>query len=423
MKIGHWGAFPLFVSLLFSGCVTQNPSTAHQAIPPYPESSRVSEKILREYPPSRYLYGIGQADSEQAAIELARADLAKKIRVRVTAAASDHVRAQGEQTDQLLGRLVTTQANELMNGTQVVDLIRDTKSGVTQAVVIVPKVETDPLNLPGEGTNASNSSLVTSLQSADPIWVTAESSVPFGADTTLGEAAARSRYKARRQAVERAVGTFVKGQTIVYNTTVTADMVRSIVRGIIIEEEILEEGVRTLGQHTDSVALFYVTKLRAKVQPVPYEQPDGLRLNVELNRTVFHEGDNVQIAIVPSQDAYVYILNVGQDDSVTMVFPNKVAHDNFLSAQREFVFPDDMQRKMGIRLRTALPPGEGKSIEKVKVLATSKRLGFSKEQQTTGSFFKNTDKDQFLVTDLMKRLALLEDTVWTETTIPYEIRR
>jgi hypothetical protein len=106
-----------------------------------------------------------------------------------------------------------------------------------------------------------------------------------------------------------------------------------------------------------------------------------------------------------------------------MVFPNKFADNNFLVAQREFIFPDDVQREMGIRLRTALPPGEGKSIENIKVLATSKRLQNWKDQQIPGIFFEPPGQAPLSVTDLMKWLTLLEDTVWAETTIPYEVRR
>ena len=41
----------------------------------------------------------------------------------------------------------------------------------------------------------------------------------------------------------------------------------------------------------------------------------------------------------------------------------------------------------------------------------------------SGSFSEKTDGVPFSVKDLMKQLAQLEDTLWTETTIPYEIRR
>ena len=412
------GLHIVFVFIISSGCAT-NPlapqSDPKQTIQPFSDSLQVSPEILRKYPQDQYLFGFGQADSEQAAIELARADLAKKIRVRVTALARDLVREQGEQTDQVFSRTVTTESNEMMSQTRIADLYHNPDSGFVHAVVVLPKIESDD---PAQAHNDS-----TETHSTDPIWVTAEGIVPFGPDTTLAEAGARSRENARHQAVEKAVGVFVKGRTLVYNTTVAENFVTSMVRGIIIEEHILDEGIRSTGKRPASVALHYGTTLRAKVKPVPVKHSEDFKVDVVLNRTVFQEKDEVQVTVIPSQDAYVYILNVGQDDSVTLLFPNKFAQDNFLTAQSEFVFPDEPQRKMGIRLRVALPPGEGKSIEKVKVVASTKQVDLLNHKQRGNTFVTVAEHDQFNVTDLMKQLALAEDTTWTDTTIPYEIRR
>jgi hypothetical protein len=300
MKLGPRLALSLFGGFFLLGCSNKNPAESHGVIQAHSESPQVSEKVLQKYPPSLFLYGVGRGDSEQAAIELARADVAKKIRVRVTAAASDVERGRGEQSETLVGRLVATHTDEVMNDIQIVELRRDLKTGLTQAVVIASPAETDGLKPADEITNAPYHSLKPTSTLADSVWVAGEGRVPFGPDTTLAEAGARSRDRARRRALERAVGTFVKGQTVVYNSTVAVDTVHSTVRGIIIEEEILEEGVRNLDKDPDSGALFYMTRLRAKVKPIPNEPQDGLRLEVELNRTVFHEGDEVQIAIVPS---------------------------------------------------------------------------------------------------------------------------
>ena len=412
------GIHIVFVFIISSGCAT-NPlasqSDPEQTIQPFSDSLQVSPEILRKYPQDQYLFGFGQADSEQAAIELARADVAKKIRVRVTALARDSVREQGEQTDQILSRTVITQTNEMMSHTSIADLYHHPESGFVHAVVVLPTIATD------DQAQAHNSS--TDTPSTDPIWVTAEGIVRFGPETTLAEAGARSREKARHQAVEKAVGVFVNGRTLVYNTTVAENVVTSAVRGIIIEEQILDEGIRSTGQYSESVALLYSTKLRAKVKPVSLAYAKDLNVEVSLNRTVFQEGDEVQVTITPSHDTYVYILNVGQDDNVTLLFPNKFAQDNFLTAQSELVFPDEPQRKMGIRLRVALPPGEGKSIEKVKVVVSEKQVDLLNTTRRNNTFVTDTEPDQFKVTDLMKQLALAEETTWTDTTIPYEIRR
>ena len=140
------GIHLFFVFIISSGCATNSldpQSDPKQTIHPFSDSYQVSPDILRKYPQEQYLLGFGQAESEQAAIELARADVAKKIRVQVTALARDSVREQGEQTDQVLSRTVTTQANEMMSQTTIADLYHNPDSGFVHAVVVWPKRKTD----------------------------------------------------------------------------------------------------------------------------------------------------------------------------------------------------------------------------------------------------------------------------------------
>ena len=377
----------VFVFIISSGCAQNSltpQSDLKQTTHPFSDSRQVSPDILRKYPQEQYVLGFGQAESEQAAIELARADVAKKIRVQVTALARDRVREQGEQIEQVLSRTVTTQANEMMSQTSIADLYHHPDSGFVHAVVAWP------IRKPDDPTHAYHDP--SDHLSADPIWVTAEGVVPLGPDMTLAEAGARSRETARQQAVEKAVGVFINGRTLVYNTKVAENVVTSKVRGIIIEEQILDEGIRSTATDSESVPLLYSTKLRAKVKPVSLKYAKDLSIDVTLNRTVYQEGDDVEVTITPSQDTYVYIFNVGQDDSVTLLFPNNFSQDNFLSAQNEFVFPDESQRQLGIRLRVELPQGKSKSIEKVKVVAT----------ETQVDLLNNTKKDHTLETEARK---------------------
>ena len=99
----------------------------------------------------------------------------------------------------------------------------------------------------------------------------AEAVVQLADDMTMQEARSRSRDEARRKAIEKAVGIFVKGKTVVYNYVLAEDLVQSIVRGIITDEQILEEGVREVGQQSNERATLYATKLKARVRPVQAE--------------------------------------------------------------------------------------------------------------------------------------------------------
>ena len=152
-------------------------------------------------------------------------------------------------------------------------------------------------------------------------WVIAEAVVQLADDMTVQEARSRSRNEARRKAIEKAVGIFVKGTTVVYNYVLAEDLVQSIVHGLVTDEQILEEGVREVGQQSHERATLYVTKLKARVRPVQAERKAEFSLKVMLNQTVFREGEDVEIRVSSDHDVYVHLFNIGQDDSLQCYSP------------------------------------------------------------------------------------------------------
>jgi hypothetical protein len=277
-----------------------------------------------------------------------------------------------------------------------------------------------------ESAKAQKEVLSAPPESSEPkegIWVQAEGIVPLAEDTTVAEAKARSRDEARRKAIEKAVGTFVKSQTIVYNAQVAEDLVHSLVRGIVVEEQILEEGVRQLGQETGATALLYATKLKAKVKPVRAERKGDFRVKAVLNKSVFQEGEEMQITAAATKAAHFHIFNIGQDDTVTVLLPNRFTSSNAVQAQQELIFPDESQRTMGIRLRVFPPQGERKAMEKIKVIATTKQIDLMKGKVREGVYQVYAGKDAALVTELLKELSLLDEAEWAEMTVPYEVRK
>ena len=125
----------------------------------------------------------------------------------------------------------------------------------------------------------------------------------------------------------------------------------------------------------------------------------------------------------PSRDAHLYIFNITQDDAVTVLFPNRFAEDSFVGAQNELVFPNEAQRTMGLRLRVFPPQTGKKAVERIKLIATTKKIDLGNGRFQEGVFQVYPAKETGLVTDLLKELARLEESEWTEATIPYEVRR
>lgn len=253
------------------------------------------------------------------------------------------------------------------------------------------------------------------------IWVIVEGSVPFGDETTYGDAKVRSRENARRAAIQQAVGTFVQSKSVVYNFQLAEDLIRTSLRGLIVEELILQEGVQSVGLAGKSVGLMYVTKIKAKVRPVPMERKGTITVNVKLNKTLFVDGEEMAIHVTANQDVFLHIFNVGQDDSVTVLFPNKYATDNHIAANADLVFPDDSQKAKGIRLRVFVPQTSRRGLDRIKVIAAAKKIDLVKGKFPEGAFREYPGKDSSLITDLLKELAVLDESEWAEATVAYEV--
>lgn len=268
----------------------------------------------------------------------------------------------------------------------------------------------------------SHSSLSDDAHS-EGVWVTVEGVVLFTDEYTISEVKARSRIEARRSAVEKAVGHFVRGSTVVYNYVLAEDLVQTVARGLVVEEQILEEGVRESVHESGTKALFYVTKLKAKVKRVHAEHKEHFKVQGVLNKTVFHSKDEMQVRVTSSRDAYLYIFNIGQDNSVTVLYPNRFAQDGSISAGKELVFPDDKLRSLGIVLRVVPPPGSTKATERIKLIAVTHKTDFIKDRFKESIFQVYDGKDTGLITDLLKALSALDDSEWAESTIAYEVNR
>ena len=391
--------------------------------PGSPESGNdFLSETRQQYPSDLYLTGSGEGTSEKAATELARADLLKKIRAEVRVTWTDLILERSGRSEQEVSRLVETRVMELVKGIEIVNQWRDSRTGEAYCVVALPKTEVARILQNSQGqSEVARESPESSPVLSDGIWVTAEGTVFFGDDSTIAEARTRSRDEARRKAIEQAIGVFVRASTVVYNFGLAEDLVHSIVRGVVIEEQILSEGLREVDIGRGQKALIHDTTLRALIRPVRAERRTNFAIKGNLNKSIFFANEEMVITVAASEAAYIHIFNVEQDNAVTVLFPNKFRRDNFFNARNELIFPDDELREMGVRLRVIPPPGATKALEKIKLIATKRNLALPQGKFNDASFQTYQGHDTGLVTDLMKELTKLEDTEWAEMTVSYEV--
>ncbi len=384
--------------------------------------------LRRAYPADRYLLGLGVGDSDSVAVELARADLAKQLRTEVRIRWTDLLKETGGRSEQELSRLIETRVAEWVQGLDVVERGLDSRTGQAYALAVLPKPAHGPVRAPTPPPASAGETPRPGEQPApteEVLWVTAQGMVTLGDQMTVAEARSRAREEARREAIAQAVGTWVTGQRVIYNAQVADDLVRSVVRGMIVEEQVAEEGVRQVGEGTAPV-LQYVTTLRAKVKPVHVERRGDFTLQAELDRTVYRDGDEMTIRVVTSRDAYLHIFNVEEDETVTVLVPNRFVEAMPVKAHQPSIFPDDRLRSLGVRLRVSPPPGATQSRERIKVVATTSPLNLARKPTPDGTlqtFQIHAGRERALVTDLLRALAQLSEEHWTETTLAFEVRK
>lgn len=269
-------------------------------------------------------------------------------------------------------------------------------------------------------------SLVLSDQTAfsqDSEWVTVNGSAPIE-NVTKNEARKMAIAIARREAVEKVVGVDILSETMVINYNVSGDVIRTIPHGKVVGQEIIKEEIELIPARDKGEApyLAYKVTMRANVIKEKGQIDVFFRLQAELNRTVFKEGDLMEIRVTPSRDCYLSIFNILEDETAIILFPNRFKQNNFVKANTSFAFPDDMDRKRGITLEAFLGDGKEKEDEIIHVLALKEPLQFDTAKFKEG-IYGIYDGRSAMVNDLVKNIVGIPLSYRAEAFIQYRITK
>jgi len=255
-----------------------------------------------------------------------------------------------------------------------------------------------------------------SFSAEQPLWIEAAGEAVLGDIDTPNEVKERARRDAQKNALEMAVGVFMKSHTLVSNSQLAEDLVYAAVRGRVEKSEILQEGWDPKDRS------LYRVKLKALIQPVYPEKGEGLSVKVYLSKTNIKAGEDVRIFYEPNRDCYIYIFSVASDGSVTLLLPNSTNTENLAKSGTVHVFPPEGG---SLRLTASFLPGyaEDYAEERIKLIATRKKenlipLGFQE-----GMFKVYDSKSTGMISDLVRRLSHLEPADWTEATVIYNMTR
>jgi len=259
--------------------------------------------------------------------------------------------------------------------------------------------------------------------SQDSEWVTVNGIAPIE-NVTKNEARKMAIANARREAVEKVVGVDILSETMVINYHVSGDVIRTIPHGKVIGQKIIKEEIELIPAKDKGEApyLAYKVTMRANVIKEKGQIDVFFRLEAELNRTVFKEGDLIEIRVTPSRDCYLSIFNILEDETAIILFPNRFKQNNFVKANTSFAFPDDMDRKRGITLEAFLGEGKEKVDEIIHILALKEPLHFNTAKFKEG-IFGIYDGRSAMVNDLVKNIVGIPLSHRAEKFIQYRITK
>jgi len=258
----------------------------------------------------------------------------------------------------------------------------------------------------------------TALAQSDIQIIEKEGEAVLGDDMTPAQAKALALNNARRSAIEQASGVIVHGSSVVYNFQLVSDLVASATRGVIIKEEILADDIKKEGKQ-----IVYYTKIKAHVKTLENRERSSLKiLKADVNRygsnpasatIVFQDNDEIQIRAKANSDAYIHVFNISQDGWVTKLYPNEYFKAEITSPETEFIFPNEKQRDLGLKLKVRTPKNLSRAIETMLIVATKEKTDFLSDKKA----------GEVTITDLMRELSEIDASLWTEKIAGYEVRK
>ncbi len=252
------------------------------------------------------------------------------------------------------------------------------------------------------------------------VWVESEGSFNLGDETTMDLAQRASLEAARRAAIEKVVGMNVTGSTLVRNAQLVDDLVHVVSKGMIVEEQVLERGLQAQGSAGSHAT--YRTKIRAQVVRLsPGKRGANYSVQCRLNRTTYQHGDHAELRVTPTQDSYLYVFDITEDEHLTVLAPNRFVPETYVPSGHEYVFPPAELVKRGIHMTTMVASGKQRSVESIKVIATRQPIEVLKRRAPEAIFEEFRPNDTTMLVDLLKTLAGLEPGEWTECAATYEI--
>ena len=247
-------------------------------------------------------------------------------------------------------------------------------------------------------------------------WYKASAWVEYHEDITKAQAKEKAISRALKKIIEFYSGVEVSSTSlsILAETNLEMDLdhfsqlTSTMSSGMILEKKILEG--KLIGSD------FYTVTLKAKVGKLKGEKDPLFKLEADLNRESYHNGDEMIINISSSKDCYVYVFNILSDETVSALLPNQYLEENYLAKGTSIRVPPE-KGKITI-FRVDLPEGKSQATEMILV------LGIKADKDTKSKDFDlNIGDYKMALTQLMEFIMGFPRDRVEQVNLPYVIQK
>jgi hypothetical protein len=133
---------------------------------------------------------------------------------------------------------------------------------------------------------------------------------------------ALQRARADADAVEQVAGTKVLGSTLVKDSMLVADFIKTFSRGFIVDEKVKWLPLGTFRENDKSAPIpVYRVEIIATVMIPERKSDPGFFLEASINRPFYLDGEEAVVRAKVSKKSHIAIFNIRADDRVAMLYP------------------------------------------------------------------------------------------------------
>ena len=222
--------------------------------------------------------------------------------------------------------------------------------------------------------------------------------------------------RARADAVEKAAGTKVLGSTLVKDSVLVADFIKTFSRGFIVGEKVKWLSLGIFSENDKSAPIpVYRVEIKATVMIPERKNDPGFFLQASINRPAYLSGEEAVIKAKVSKKAHIAVFNIRADDCVAMLYPGSSrVKTRALQSGEIFWFPSP---DSGLVLEMTTLKGHRRDSEAFMVVAVNA------EKNKSFRFADYFSADRlYLVPEFFAIYSKFAKDV-AEQILPYEVRK